>query len=167
MVYLFVGYGSDGINWKQGTLHGVCISGNNINTITNNGSLFLIGSQSSFDISNNNLGYSYDGIDWYPVSPIYSDVTILNVPQNTTITSISSITWNGYLWIAVGGQSYNYYGLRTIGIVLYSYNGISWNQSQSASLSFALITNIVATNRINPLNKAILPPPISQSECYY
>jgi len=155
-----VGYSSDGIIWKQGTLHGVCISGNNINTITNNGSLFLIGSQSSFDISNNNLGYSYDGIDWYPVSPIYSDITILNVPQNTTITSISSITWNGYLWIAVGGQSYNYYGLRTIGIVLYSYNGISWNQSQSASLSFALITNIVATNRINPLNKAILPPPI-------
>jgi len=129
-----VGYSSDGINWSQGTL---TYSPGVLNSMAWNGSLFICGSSST------SLGYSYDGITWYPAEY----VPVIPTPV------IRSVTWTGTLWVAIGVSS-------GVGVVLYSYNGTVWHNSSNGSLVVSDGGNVAATNRVNPYSGNTLPPPV-------
>ena len=131
-----VAYSSDGITWTLGTLPynpGTCFS------IAWNESLFVMASSL-------NLGYSYDGITWYPADYI----------PITPVPIMRSVTWTGTLWTATGYIS----GGGDTGVIFYSYNGTTWYNSYNGS---NIVTNqgrVVAANRVNPYNGNTLPPPV-------
>jgi hypothetical protein len=129
-----VGYSLDGINWSQGTL---TYNSGLLNSMAWNGSLFICGSSSI------SLGYSYDGITWYPAEY----VPVIPTPV------IRSVAWTGTIWVATGVNSDG-------GVVLYSYNGTIWHNSSNGSLVVSNGGNVLATNRVNPYSGNTLPPPV-------
>jgi hypothetical protein len=131
-----VAYSSDGINWTRGSL--TYTSGTPY-SIAWNGSLFVMASQS-------NLGYSYDGITWYPADYI----------PITPVPIMRSVTWTGTIWIATGYNVNN-------GTILYSYNGTFWYDSYNGSDVISQGT-VIAANRVNPYNGNTLPPPVFYQE---
>jgi len=133
-----VAYSSDGITWIQGTLTydpGTSLS------IAWNGSLFVM-------VGISNIGYSYDGITWYPADEI----------PITPVPNMLSVTWTGTLWTATGDIS------GGTGVILYSYNGTTWYNSYNGS---NIVTNegrVIASNRVNPYNGNTLPPSVLNQE---
>jgi hypothetical protein len=107
-----------------------------------NGSLFVCGNSDRGDTC---IGYSYDGITWYPADYI----PISPIPR------ITSVIWTGTLWVATGVIV-----STNVGIVLYSYNGTVWHDSANGTLVVTNGGNVVATNRVNPYNGNTLPPPV-------
>jgi hypothetical protein len=105
-----------------------------------NGTLFICGSEGTGGTS---LGYSYDGITWYPAD--YIPITPTPV--------IRSVTWSGTLWVATGISA-------GVGVVLYSYNGTVWHNSSNGSFVVTDGGIVVASNRVNPYNGNTLPPPV-------
>jgi hypothetical protein len=65
------------------------------------------------------LGYSYDGINWIPVS------------QTVLTGIIYNVAWNGTLFVAAGGGSSGY-------CLAYSYNGITWTAVANTGLSLGM-----------------------------
>jgi len=160
-------FSTDAINWTLGTIHD---PPDNplfvINAIASNGSMFILAGSSPFfiDSSSQNIFYSYDGIDFYPVdyTPGNNDGTG-GSPRNPEIWSV---TWTGTVWIASG---YIRVGPRlfintpTRGVLLYSYNGVTWYNSYNGADYMhvdALIESVTATNRVNPTAGNILPPTV-------
>lgn len=129
-----VGYSSDGITWTRGTLNGVCRT--SILSIAWNGSLFVIGGS---DSGSKSIGYSYDGIEWFPAN-------------NTLGGTIKSVVWNGTLWIATGTTS--------ISNVYFSYNGIEWSPSESGNRIVSTGGTVVEANRVSPYGGSSYPPPV-------
>ena len=135
-----VAYSPDGINWTEGTL---TYNPGGSYSMAWNGSLFIYGSDNFRGDSC--LGYSYDGITWYPADYI----------PITPIPIIKSVTWTGTLWVATGVI------IETLtGIILYSYNGTVWHDSANGTLVVSYQGNVVAANRVNPYNGNTLPPPV-------
>ena len=136
------GYSYDGINWTLGTLHGVVLYQVTILACSN--SMFIM---TGLPISGTNLApimYSYDGIDYYPVSYIPNVINLY----------ILSVNWTGNLWVATGSNS-------GIGVVLYSYNGVYWYPSYKGSEYISTdYGSYSATNRVNPTAGHTLPPAV-------
>jgi hypothetical protein len=65
------------------------------------------------------LGYSYDGINWTPVS------------QSVLTGIIYNVVWNGTVFVAAGGGSTGY-------CLAYSYNGITWTAVANTALSLGM-----------------------------
>ena len=65
------------------------------------------------------LGYSYDGINWTPVS------------QTVLTGIIYNVAWNGTVFVAAGGGSSGY-------CLAYSYNGITWIAVANTALSLGM-----------------------------
>jgi len=135
-----VAYSSDGINWIEGTLTydpGTSFS------IAWNEILFVIASSL-------NLGYSYDGITWYPADEI----------PITPVPIMRSVTWTGTLWTTTGYIRGGGDISTDTGVIFYSYNGTTWYNSYNGS---NIVTNqgrVIAANRVNPYNGSTLPPPV-------
>lgn len=136
------GYSYDGINWTRGTLQGV--SKFQVTSLACNGSMFIM---TGLPISGTNLKpimYSYDGIDYYPVSYI----------PDSSVLYVLSINWTGTLWTATGSIS-------GVGVVLYSYNGVYWYRSYRGSEYINTdYGSFSATNRVNPTAGNTLPPAV-------
>jgi len=145
-----VAYSSDGINWLEGTLNGIWTLGTacDIYTIAWNGTLFTIGGTGDDNRSNTgiNIGYSYDGVLWYPAQYTFTEANTIN-----------SISWNGSLWVATGISNPLLEGY--LGTLFYSYSGVEWYISPDVNLIFQ-IGNILASNEVNPANGNTLPPPV-------
>jgi hypothetical protein len=142
------GYSYDGINWTLGTLHG--ITRYQATRLFSNGSMFLMSGQVlpiGTGTSTSSILYSYDGIDYYPVSYI----------PNGLNTYILSVNWTGNLWVATGIIQ----PANIIGVVLYSYNGVYWYRSYRGSEYLTSEYNsFSATNRVNPTAGHTLPPAV-------
>jgi hypothetical protein len=142
------GYSYDGINWMLGTLHGITTY--QATSLFSNGSIFIMSGQVlpiGTGTSTSSILYSYDGIDYYPVSYI----------PNGLNTYILSVNWTGSLWVATGIIQ----PANIIGVVLYSYNGVYWYPSYKGSEYLTSEFNSYsATNRVNPTAGNTLPPAV-------
>ena len=103
-----VGYSYDGITWFAST-SGNALCTNTGFSVASNGYLHLIGAFSG-GVSVSIL-YSYDGINW--------------VSTGYTTSFVSTLAWNGTMWL--GGGNNNSYQ------IIYSYDGFSWTASSSGS----------------------------------
>ncbi len=96
-----IAYSLDGLSWNLITSPSILSSGGY--GVAWNGSMWIaVGS--GFPPSENNIVYSYDGINW----------------SNTSSTVFSAgfgVAWNGSMWVSVG------YGVNSIA---YSYDGLIW-----------------------------------------
>ena len=97
-------YSYDGINWNS-TICNNCESDTPINCIAWNGIIWVAGGTPLLPNESNILSYSFDGITW-------NGVTTQTIFSNF----VSSIGWNGTMWLAFGDSV-------TVG---YSYDGINW-----------------------------------------
>jgi hypothetical protein len=131
-IYIAVGSGTnsmmsstDGITWSPvasaNSLLTSVIEGYGGLAIAYNGTIWV----ASGFLTDNLLIYSYDGITWYA-----SESGNLLLGMNPAgYGNARSFAWNGILWITTGVSlaSFSYQGL-----VAYSYDGITWYQSDSS-----------------------------------
>jgi hypothetical protein len=114
------------LNGRYWTASTSCPIYSSVKTIAWNGIMWTVG---GIDVSGQGrtLGYSYDGLNWYP-SP------------STSIfpSACNSITWDGIKWQAVGDSS-----------IATSFNGIIWTINQEGS-SILPQGNVIAVNKILP-----------------
>jgi hypothetical protein len=74
----------------------------------------------------NKIVYSYDGINWY------NGINASNNTGSGTLfaTFATDVAWNGSMWVVTGGQT-------TGNMIVYSYDGINWNNSINGATIFA------------------------------
>jgi len=167
-----IAHSTDAINWTLGTINdpprGTAIDNFFITDIVSNGTMFILGGGSPFsfrDTSSQYIYYSYDGIDFYPID--YASGNNDGPDGNRRNPQISSITWTGQLWVASGyirvGPFISDNLTRTKGVLLYSYNGVTWYNSYNGSDYMFVATqvpSVTGTNRANPTAGNILPPTV-------
>ena len=125
-----IAYSYDGINWTNsasGTdLAYYCYS------MASNSTLILAGCNTSQNPRSPGILYSYDGINWLATNFKGPFMT-----ESTSSVNVSSIVWNGIIWVA--GAS------GTEGRLTYSLNGIDWTDSNGTAL-FTTSVNSVSWN---------------------
>jgi len=142
-----VAYSTDGINWILGTIYKTPQQFN-IASLSCNGTMFILTGTGDNTATGTNIMYSYDGIDYYPVDYI----------PNASGTRMWSATWTGSLWVASGITLSNLKG-----VLLYSYNGLTWYSAYDNAGPNFLVTGFpstTATNRVNPTAGNTLPPAV-------
>jgi len=102
-----IGYSIDGINFTEVNISNIMGVGYGLSW---NGKMWIV-----VGTINNTIMYSNNGINWTGLGS-----TIFNVGK--------TVHWNGSIWVA-GGQS------STTGIIAYSYDGLSWNISNTDTFS--------------------------------
>ena len=109
----FIAYSNDGQNWTQSSNASV-IFGYYIRRIANNGSMF-VATSGGINNSSATIGYSYDGNIWYP-----------SANGNSILSSTAmGLEYANGMWVAGGTGNYS---------LAYSYDGINWIGSGSATL---------------------------------
>jgi hypothetical protein len=135
-----IAYSPDGINWTRTVSS---IFGTNVQAIGWNGSYWI-----AIGFSSGTVGYSYNGISWTSSGTLssvnakslvwngilwvaggqngaaYSYDGTIWINMNTQVASTNCVAWNGILWLAGGGT------------ISYSYDGIVWTASSSATSVF-------------------------------
>ena len=132
-------YSSNGMTWIAST------NGNTIldtcNTITWNGIMWIAGGNLHFynGITQGfGIAYSYDGMTWINIT-----LPIITLADN--FINISSIKWDGKLWIAGGSND------DDVNRIFYSYDGINWLSSINGSSFLQTVQSIsVNTTLKNP-----------------
>jgi hypothetical protein len=130
-------YSTDGgITWTatgNKTASNELLNMSNLQSIATNGSIWVVvGNKGT---SSNQAAYSYDGITW----------TAFNIDSTNNPTQLSSIAWNGNIFVTGSQSPTNFY---------YSYNGITWSTSPTAlftsrAIAFCWIninTNVYVNN---------------------
>ena len=161
-------HSTDSINWTFGTIHDPPTSAFLIRSIASNGTMFILGGGDTvtfLDTSSQNIYYSYDGIDFYPIDYVPGNNDGLDGRRNPEVWSI---VWTGTVWVASG---YIRIGPRldppsstpSIGVLIYSYNGVTWYNSYNGANYIHIDTyreSVTGTNRVNPTAGNILPPTV-------
>ena len=112
-------YSTDGITWTDcSNIIDVLGYSVDCNAIAYNGLVWIAG-LSPNSVSYEPLVYSSDGIVWTPV------------PNQDLLTHCYGIAWNGSMWVAVGEPITDYTS------IIYSYDGINWQQTYYNRLSSA------------------------------
>ena len=113
-------YSYDGIMWYAGNPELTITA--NVNVIACNGFMWLAVGSSPY------IAYSYNGINWLTTDAN----SLFSFGSNN---SMSSIAWNGQLWVA-GANCYSASTTNSGRMIGYSYNGINWFLSSSGSACF-------------------------------
>ena len=117
-----IAYSLNGVNWT-GVPNSSAFFGkyNSANTSASalawNGYMWLAGGYYNTSNNNNNMCYSYDGINWFALGQIGKNDGII------------SLGWNGVLWVATGSSSYS-------SNLLYSNDGFTWYNTNVTTSTF-------------------------------
>jgi hypothetical protein len=122
-------YSYDGNNWPPVTNAETIFVGTTLTSIATNGTRWLAGG-----VGTNRIFYSFDGVNW----------NISSSGNSVFSTGCNSVTWNGYLWVGVGGSNT---GTATAG---YSLDGINWTASSSLTPLMNSYVNVVSAKRPLP-----------------
>jgi hypothetical protein len=119
---IYVITSQNGINWNTQINIPFLLSGPSIfvNAVAWNGYVWAAtGTWASIDTNIYPIITSTDGLTWTPRTVIYNTTTYSN-------PILTSITWNGSLWIATGVIAYN---STPLGIVVTSVDSITWTMN--------------------------------------
>ena len=142
--YIYVITSSNGINWNtQINIPFLLPESTIASAVAWNGYVWVaVGNWQSTDTNIYPIITSADGITWTPRTFIYNTTTY-------STPFLSSITWNGSLWIATGFITYN---TTPLGIVATSTDSITWTLNPIINTDTFLITT-ASSRRILPYTK--------------
>ena len=113
-------YSSDGINWSS-PVNPINIDNSRVRDVGCNDIIWVaIGQWNVVGGNDKYISYSYDGITWNTINLIVAGYTL----------TLSSISWNGSLWI-IGGSKNSIANKTSSPIILTSFDGINWIENNN------------------------------------